>query len=92
MVANVQRSSDGSSYRIVQSMKEIEVVLPEDAKREKVMKEIETSLSDTRCSGSPSQRSPVGIPCAESPTWSWVLRRASASSGFGSLSPDGAVR
>ena len=31
---------------IVQSMKEIEVVLPEDAKREKVMKEIETSLSD----------------------------------------------
>jgi hypothetical protein len=31
---------------IVQSMKEIEVVLPEDAKREKVMKEIETSLSE----------------------------------------------
>jgi hypothetical protein len=31
---------------IVQSMKEIEVILPEDAKREKVMKEIETSLSD----------------------------------------------
>ena len=31
---------------IVQSMKEIEVILPEDAKREKVMKEIETALSD----------------------------------------------
>ena len=31
---------------IVQSMKEIEVILPEDTKREKVMKEIETSLSD----------------------------------------------
>jgi hypothetical protein len=31
---------------IVQSMKEIEVLLPEDAKREKVMKEIETALSD----------------------------------------------
>lgn len=31
---------------IVQSMKEIEVVLPEDAKRERVMKEIETALSE----------------------------------------------
>src|ERR1019366_99034 len=31
---------------IVQSMKEIEVILPEDAKREKVMKEIETALGD----------------------------------------------
>ena len=30
---------------IVQSMKEIEVELPEDAKREKVMKEIEAALS-----------------------------------------------
>lgn len=31
---------------IVQSMKEIEVLLPEDAKREKVMKEIETALGE----------------------------------------------
>ena len=31
---------------IVQSMKEIEVLLPEDEKREKVMKEIETALSE----------------------------------------------
>ena len=31
---------------IVQSMKEIEVLLPEDVKREKVMKEIETALSE----------------------------------------------
>ena len=31
---------------IVQSMKEIEVLLPEDAKREKVMKDIESAMSD----------------------------------------------
>ena len=31
---------------IVQSMKEIEVLLAEDVKREKVMKEIETALSE----------------------------------------------
>ena len=30
---------------IVQSMKEIEVELPEDAKRDKVMKEVEAALS-----------------------------------------------
>jgi hypothetical protein len=30
---------------IVQSMKEIEIDLPEDAKRDKVMKEVETALS-----------------------------------------------
>ncbi len=30
---------------IVQSMKEIEIELPEDAKRDKVMKEVETALS-----------------------------------------------
>ena len=31
---------------IVQSMKEIEVLLPEDAKREKVMKDIEAAMSE----------------------------------------------
>ena len=37
---------------IVQSMKEIEVELPEDAKREQVMKEVETALERaTRSSG-----------------------------------------
>ncbi len=44
---------------IVQSMKEIEVVLPEDAKREKVMKEIETSLGGRHGAlAHRSQRSP----------------------------------
>jgi len=78
---------------IVQSMKEIEVVLPEDAKREKVMKEIETSLATTRCSGSPIAKvAGSAFRPRESPTWSWVLRRASASSVSARLESDGAVR
>jgi hypothetical protein len=50
---------------IVQSMKEIEVVLPEDTKREKVMKEIETALSeDTVLWLTDRKGRRVGIPAA----------------------------
>ena len=50
---------------IVQSMKEIEVVLPEDAKREKVMKEIETALSeDTVLWLTDRKGRRVGVPAA----------------------------
>ena len=50
---------------IVQSMKEIEVVLPEDAEREKVMKEIEEALSeDTVLWLTDRKGRRVGVPAA----------------------------
>ena len=44
---------------IVQSMKEIEVELPEDAKRDKVMKEVEVAL------GSDQQRTAIEVKIVE---------------------------
>ena len=65
---------------IVQSMKEIDVELPDDADRDKVMKEVEEALERARrCSGSPTARAVVWA-CRRRvlPTWSWVLPPASA--------------
>ena len=50
---------------IVQSMKEIEVELPEDAKRDKVMKEIEAALgSDTVLWLTDRKGRRVGVPAS----------------------------
>jgi hypothetical protein len=50
---------------IVQSMKEIEVELPEDAKRDKVMKEVETALgSDSVLWLTDRKGRRVGIPAS----------------------------
>ncbi len=45
-VANVGEVEMEVRIGIVQSMKEIEVILPEDAKRDKVMKEVEAAMAD----------------------------------------------
>ena len=50
---------------IVQSMKEIEVELPEDAKRDKVMKEVEVALgSDTVLWLTDRKGRRVGVPAS----------------------------
>jgi len=50
---------------IVQSMKEIEVELPEDAKRDKVMKEVEAALgSDTVLWLTDRKGRRVGVPAS----------------------------
>jgi hypothetical protein len=50
---------------IVQSMKEIEVELPEDAKRDKVMKEVETALGSDSVLGLTDRKGRrVGIPAS----------------------------
>ncbi len=66
---------------IVQSMKEIDVELPEDADRDKVMKEVEAALgSVTRFCGSPTARV-VAWACRRraSPTWNLERPPVSAS-------------
>jgi hypothetical protein len=60
---------------IVQSMKEIEVELPEDAERDQVMKEVETALgSDSVLWLTDRKGRRVGIPASRS----WAPPQASA--------------
>jgi len=65
---------------IVQSMKEIDVDLPDDADRDKVMKEVEAALTSDTVLWLPIARA-VGSACRPngSRMWNWARPAASAS-------------
>jgi hypothetical protein len=74
---------------IVQSMKELDIELPDDADREKVLADIESALAaeGTILWLTDRKGRQVGVPVAKWPMSNWTLRPRTAGSGSGSPDP-----